>query len=143
MLNSGISCLKTLYTDVNKKNASLIISDFLAMLYKNEQPRKAYLCKCWTRLENDIYLACRWHFNLMTLYMFNVDMMALFTNRLWFQFEFAPSLCSGRFAKPWTNFGSIFQTVMLASNNFIKFRRHFKDKMLGPFIKLANILVLF
>ena len=33
------------YTDINK-NASLIISDFLASLYKNEQPRMAYLCEC-------------------------------------------------------------------------------------------------
>ena len=47
-----------MYTDVNK-NASLIISDFLAMIYKNEQPRTAYLCKGLARLENDFNLTCR------------------------------------------------------------------------------------
>ena len=35
------------------KNASLIITDFLAMIYKNEQPHTASLCRGWTMLEND------------------------------------------------------------------------------------------
>ena len=38
------------------------------------------------------------------------------------------------------NFWIIFQTVVLESNNFMIWR-HIKDNILGPFIKLANILV--
>ena len=69
------------YTDVNKyASGSFIVSDFLATLYKNEQTHTAYLCKCWTRLENDFYLAGRWCVNRMTLYGYNVDMTALFIN---------------------------------------------------------------
>ena len=41
------------------KNASLIIPDFSAMLYKNEQPRTASLCRGWLMLENDFNLICR------------------------------------------------------------------------------------
>ena len=41
------------------KNASLIITDVLAMIYKNEQPRTAFLCRGWEMLENDINLICR------------------------------------------------------------------------------------
>ena len=41
------------------KNASLIITNFLAMLYKNEQPRTASLCRGWAMLENDFNLICR------------------------------------------------------------------------------------
>ena len=41
------------------KNASLIITDFSAMIYKNEQPRTASLCKGWAILENDFNLICR------------------------------------------------------------------------------------
>ena len=41
------------------KNASLIITDFLAMVYKNEQPRTASLCRGWAMLENDLNLICR------------------------------------------------------------------------------------
>ena len=47
-----------IYTDVNK-NASLIITDFLAMVYKNEQPHTACLCRGWAKLENDLNLICR------------------------------------------------------------------------------------
>ena len=32
------------------KNASLIITDFLAMIYKNEQPHTASLCRGWAML---------------------------------------------------------------------------------------------
>ena len=35
------------------KNASLIITDFSAMIYKNEQPRTASLCRGWPILKND------------------------------------------------------------------------------------------
>ena len=41
------------------KNASLIITDFLAMIYKNEQPRAASLCRGWAMFENDFNLICR------------------------------------------------------------------------------------
>ena len=41
------------------KNASLIITDFLAMIYKNEQPRTASLCRGWAMLDNDFNLICR------------------------------------------------------------------------------------
>ena len=33
------------YILTSTKNASLIITDFLAMVYKNEQPRSASLCR--------------------------------------------------------------------------------------------------
>ena len=48
-----------MHTDVNK-NASLIITEFSAMVYKSEQPRTAYLCRDWARLENGFDLICRW-----------------------------------------------------------------------------------
>ena len=35
------------------------IYDFLAMIYKNEQPRTASLCRGWEMLENDFNLICR------------------------------------------------------------------------------------
>ena len=41
------------------KNASLLITDFLAMMYKNEQPRTRYLCRGWAMLVNDFKLKCR------------------------------------------------------------------------------------
>ena len=41
------------YILTSTKNASLIITDFLAMIYKNEQPRTASLCRGWAMLEND------------------------------------------------------------------------------------------
>ena len=48
-----------LYILTSTKNASLIITDFLAMVYKNEQPRTASLCRGWTMLENYFNLICR------------------------------------------------------------------------------------
>ena len=39
-----LCCPVHIYTDVNK-NASLIITDFLTMVYKNKQPQPAYLCR--------------------------------------------------------------------------------------------------
>ena len=41
------------------KNASLLITDFFAMIYKNEQPRTASLCRGWAMLENGLNLICR------------------------------------------------------------------------------------
>ena len=41
------------------KNASLIITDFLAMIKENEQLRTASLCRGWAMLENDFNLICR------------------------------------------------------------------------------------
>ena len=41
------------------KNASLIITDFLAMIKENEQRRTASLCRGWAMLENDFNLICR------------------------------------------------------------------------------------
>ena len=41
------------------KNASLIITDFLAMIKENEQRRTASLCRDWAMLENDFNLICR------------------------------------------------------------------------------------
>ena len=41
------------------KNTSLIITDFLAMIYKYEQPRTASLCRGWAMLGNDFNLICR------------------------------------------------------------------------------------
>ena len=38
------------------KNASLIITDFLAMVYKNEEPRTASLFRGWAMLEYDFNL---------------------------------------------------------------------------------------
>ena len=59
------------------KNASLIITDFLAMIYKNEQPRTASLCRGWAMLENDLNLICKWRVIPMTTYKLNVHMTAL------------------------------------------------------------------
>ena len=41
------------------KNASHIITDFLVMVYKSEQPRTVSLCVGWAMLENDFNLICR------------------------------------------------------------------------------------
>ena len=49
-----LTCILT-----STKNASLFITDFLAMIYKNEQPRYASLCRGWAMFENDFYLICR------------------------------------------------------------------------------------
>ena len=75
------------------KNASLIITDFLAIIYKTEQSRTASLCRGYAMLENDFNLICRWPVIPMTSYSLNVHMTVLCIERLWFQFEFAPSLC--------------------------------------------------
>ena len=45
----------TLFRLTLTKHASLITTDFLAMIYKNEQPSFAYLCRGLTRLENDSF----------------------------------------------------------------------------------------
>ena len=132
----------TVYILTSTKNASLIITDFLAMIYKNEQPHTASLCRGWMTLENDFNFICRWSVIPMTSYRLNVHMTALCINPLWFQFEFAPILCRKYFANQWTNFGSCFQTFVLASNKFMRLWRHIKDKIKGPFTKLANILIL-
>ena len=47
---------KTILTST--KNASLIVTDFLAMIDENEQPRTASLCRGWAMLENDFILIC-------------------------------------------------------------------------------------
>ena len=47
------------YILTSTKNASLIITDFLAMIYKNEKPRTASLCRGWAMLENDFNFICR------------------------------------------------------------------------------------
>ena len=41
------------------KNASLLSTDFLAMIYKNEQPRTTFLCRACSMLESDFNLICR------------------------------------------------------------------------------------
>ena len=48
------SCILT-----STKDASLIITDFLAMICKNEQPRTGYLCRGLAMLKNDFKLKCR------------------------------------------------------------------------------------
>ena len=40
-------------------STKLIITDFLAMIYKNEQLRTASLCRGWAMSENDFNLKCR------------------------------------------------------------------------------------
>ena len=47
-----------LYTDVNKKSLSLYLQ-YLSDVIQNEQPRMAYLSKCWARLENGLNLIFR------------------------------------------------------------------------------------
>ena len=64
------------------KNASLIITDFLAMVYRNEQLRTASLCRGWTMLVNDFNLICRYRVIQMTSYRLNIHMTALCINRL-------------------------------------------------------------
>ena len=58
-------------------NASLIITDFLAMIYKNEQSHTASLCRGWAMLEIDFNLICRSRVIPMTSYRLNVHMTAL------------------------------------------------------------------
>ena len=48
-----------IYILTSTKNASLIITDFLAMIYKNEQPCTVSVCRGWAMLENDFNLICR------------------------------------------------------------------------------------
>ena len=52
---------KIIYILISTKNASLIITDFSAMIYKKKQPRRptASLCRGWAILENDFNLICR------------------------------------------------------------------------------------
>ena len=47
------------YILTSTKNASLIITDFLAMIKENEQRRTDSLCRGWAMLENDFNLTCR------------------------------------------------------------------------------------
>ena len=71
----------SIYTDVNL-NASLIITDFSAMIYKNEQSRTASLCRGWPILGNDFNLICRRRVIPMTSYRLNVHMTALCIDHL-------------------------------------------------------------
>ena len=72
------------------------------------------------RYSNDVIQAQRTHGGIMHQ---SLMISILICN------QFVPLM----FAKQWTNFGSFFQTVVLASNNFMKLWR---------LIKIANILVL-
>ena len=101
------------YILTSTKNASLIITDFLAMIKENEQRLTAYSCRGWTMLENDFNLICRGRVIPMTSYRLNVHMMALCIDRLWFQFEFAPSLCRKCFANQRTNLDHFFKQLWL------------------------------
>ena len=56
---SADGVLKSACILTSTKSASLIITDFLAMIYKNEQPRNASLCRGWAMLDNDFNLICR------------------------------------------------------------------------------------
>ena len=47
------------YILTSTKKASFIITDFLAMIYKNEKPCTASLCRGLAMLENDFNLICR------------------------------------------------------------------------------------
>ena len=95
------------------KNASLIITDFLAMIKENEQWRTASLCRGWAMLENEFNLICRWRVIPMTSCRLNVHMTALCIDHLWFQFEFAPSLCRKCFANQRTNLDHFFKQLCL------------------------------
>ena len=72
----------TCYILTSTKNASLIITAFLAMIYKNEQPSTASLCRGWAMLENDFNLICRLRVIPMTSYWLNVHMTAFCMDRL-------------------------------------------------------------
>ena len=50
---------KIVYILTSTKNASLSITDFLAMIKVNEQRRTASLYRGWAMLENDFNLICR------------------------------------------------------------------------------------
>ena len=50
---------KLYYIQTSTKNASLIITYFLTMIYKTEQPHTASLCRGWAMLENDFNLIRR------------------------------------------------------------------------------------
>ena len=62
------------YILTSTKNASLIITEFLAMVYKNEKPRTASLCRGRAMLENDLNFICRCRVILMTSYRLSVHM---------------------------------------------------------------------
>ena len=47
------------YILTSAKNASLIITDFLAVIKENEQRRTASLCRGWAMLETDFNLISR------------------------------------------------------------------------------------
>ena len=76
-VQTDLKCILT-----STKNASLIITDFLVMIYKNEQPRTASLCRGWEMLENDFDLICRWRPFPMTSYRLKGHMTASCINRL-------------------------------------------------------------
>ena len=64
------------------KKASLIITDFLAVIKENEQRRTSSLCRGWAMFENDFNLICRRRAIPMTSYRLNVHMTALCIDRL-------------------------------------------------------------
>ena len=66
----------------NYTNVSFIITDFLLMIYENEQPRTASLCRDWAMLENDFNVICRWRVIPMTSYRLNGHMTSLCIDRL-------------------------------------------------------------
>ena len=53
------SLLTYLHILTSTKNASLIITDFLAVIKENEQRCNASLCRGWAMSENDFNLICR------------------------------------------------------------------------------------
>ena len=59
ILNKSENSTLQLSILTSTKNTSLIITDFLAMIYKNEQSRTASLCRGWAMLENDFNLIYR------------------------------------------------------------------------------------
>ena len=52
--NKTFTNIHSIYILKSTKNALLIITDFLAMIYKNEQPRFTSLIRGRTMLENDL-----------------------------------------------------------------------------------------
>ena len=62
-------------------NASLIITDFLAMVAKMNSHIQI-IGRGWTRLENDFNMTCRWRVIPMTSNRLNLHMTALCINRL-------------------------------------------------------------
>ena len=95
--NSILNCWMQIYW-CQKIPASLIITDFIAMVSNIRNSPTAYSCRGWARFKHSCKLISSCHVILITSYRLNLRIAALFINCLYFQFGFALSLCRVCFA---------------------------------------------